>query len=255
MDRNSLTLRREHYHADVPNGVKLITFGIDTQDDRFEIQWDGWGSGEERWTLAYSRLYGDPSRPDIWNRLAELVHRKFKTFDGTIVSAQLGCQDFGGHYGDEVVNFSKRMGVTYLIPVRGSSVYGKPVANFPRKRNAKGVYLTEVGTDTGKDAMFFRLKIQDPGPGYWHFPIKQEFDDEYFKQLTAEERTPKYTNGKKRYVWDAKSRRNEPWDCSNYSFVAARLAQQHFNVVLETNPDDKVQAPRRRRVISKGVKK
>ena len=146
------------------------------------------------------------------------------------------------------------MGVHFLIPVKGSSIYGKPVATFPRKRNDKGVYLTQVGTDTGKDAMFFRLKIQNAGPGYWHFPLKTEFDEEYFKQLTTEKREPKYTNGKKRYVWDAGSRRNEPWDCSNYSFAACRIAQQHFGVVLEVSPADTPPPVRKRRVISKGVK-
>jgi len=229
-DHQILYRRREHYKAEVPDGVLAISFGVDTQDDRFEIQWDGWGVGEERWGLHYERLYGDPSRPEIWDRLADRLRRTFVKSDGTILNAVIGCHDFGGHYSDEVTAFSRRMGIRFLIPVRGANTYGKPVANFPRKRNAKGVYLTEVGTDTAKDLLYQRMEIMEPGPGYWHWPISDEFDELYFKQLTNEERITKQTEHGRRLVWVDKSRRQEPWDCSVYSLAAIRIAQQHFGL-------------------------
>jgi phage terminase large subunit GpA-like protein len=46
-----------------------------------------------------------------------------------------------------------------VIPVKGASVYGKPVANMPRKRNKNGVYLTEIGTDTAKEQIYNRLTL------------------------------------------------------------------------------------------------
>jgi phage terminase large subunit GpA-like protein len=242
--------RREHFS--LPPEVVAITFGIDTQDDRFEVQWDGWGPGEERWTLDYLRLYGDPSRGMIWDKLAEALVRQFRRDDGVILTPLMGCQDHGGHYSDEVTNFSKRLGTRFLIPAKGSSVYGKPVANFPRKKNEKGVYLTMVGTDTAKDLLIQRLRINKPGPGYWHFKVADCFDADYFKQLTAEERRFKYVQGRKQSVWDSKGRRNEPWDCSILSLTAVRILQQHMGLNLETfNPT----APpvRGRKVRSKGI--
>ena len=124
------------------------------------------------------------------------------------------------------------MGVRFLVPAKGSSQYGKPIATFPRKRNANGVYLTIIGTDTVKDIMFQRLQIMTPGPGYWHFPVSDQFDNEYFKQLTAEERVPKWVQGQKRYFWDARGRRNEPWDCSGLSLAGIRILQQHMGLRL-----------------------
>lgn len=242
--------RREYFAT--PEQVVAITFGIDTQDDRFEIQWDGWGAGEERWTLDYQRLFGDPSRGMIWDKLAEALVRQFRREDGVILTPLLGCQDHGGHYSDEVSKFSKRLGIRFLIPAKGSSIYGKPVANFPRKKNDKGVYLTMVGTDTAKDLLIQRLRINKPGPGYWHFRVADCFDEDYFKQLTAEERRFKYVQGRKQSVWDAKGRRNEPWDCSILSLAAIRILQQHMGLNLETfNPA----APpvQGRRVRSKGI--
>lgn len=255
VEHETLYARRE---PDVmPEHAVAVTFGIDVQDDRFEAQWDAWGAGEERWTIDYLRLYGDPARGMIWDKLAEALIRKFKRDDDVILQPLLGCMDHGGHYPDEVNSFSRRLGTRFVIPVKGSSVYGNPVAKFPRKKNDKGVYLTTVGVDTAKDLLLQRLKINKPGPGYWHWPIKDVFDDDYFKQLTAERRSFKYSMGRRISVWDAGGRRNEPWDCSVYSLAAIRLLQQHFGLSLETFDPKALQAApqtqRKRRVRSKGI--
>ena len=234
-----LRKRREHYagdaagNGDVPNGVQVVTVGIDTQDDRFELQFDGYGWEEERWSLDYVRLYGDPSRPEIWNKLAEQLRRKFVRRDGIVLEVRLACQDQGGHYADEVVKFSLRMGVRFLVPTHGANTYGKPVANWPRKRTAKRVYLTEVGTDTAKSLLHQRYQIQEPGPGYVHWPVRDCFDETYFEQVCAEERVKKWSRGVAQYVWDAKGRRNEATDCSVLTLVAVRILQQHFGLTFQ----------------------
>ncbi|MFO6427316.1 terminase gpA endonuclease subunit [Escherichia coli] len=47
---------------------------------------------------------------------------------------------------------SKKHGLFRVIPIKGTcTLYGKPVASMPRKRNENGVYLTEIGTDTAKE--------------------------------------------------------------------------------------------------------
>jgi len=84
----------------VPDGVTVLVAGIDTQDDRFEIQIDGYGAGEERWSIDYVRLFGDPGRAGIWTKLAELLRRQYTKADGTIMEVRLACQDHGGHYSD-----------------------------------------------------------------------------------------------------------------------------------------------------------
>lgn len=230
-DAHTLMLRREPYQK-VPNGVVAIFASIDTQDDRFEIQFDGYGEGEERWSIAYRRLYGDPSRPGIWDKLELELRRTFVKEDGTIMQVALAVQDHGGHYSDEVNTFSKRMGVHFLIPVRGSNQANRPIATMPRKKNAHGVYLTEVGTDTAKSLLYQRYNITDAGPGYVHWPQSEEFDRTYFDQVTAEKRVRRYKNGRPIYVWDSGGKRNEATDVSVYSLAAARIAQQNFGLRL-----------------------
>ena len=41
VDEDTLLSRREHYGADLPDGVLLVTAGVDVQDDRFEVELTG----------------------------------------------------------------------------------------------------------------------------------------------------------------------------------------------------------------------
>ena len=43
MDEETLLKRRERYNCEVPEEVLYLTAGVDTQDDRFEIEVVGWG--------------------------------------------------------------------------------------------------------------------------------------------------------------------------------------------------------------------
>lgn len=247
-DDEVLHNRREHYPAEVPDGGLYLVAGIDTQDDRFEIQLDAYGIGEERWSVDYIILRGDPGRQTIWNKLAEVLNRTYTREDGTVLSILLACQDKGGHYTDEVNEFSKRIGVRRLIPVHGLKYRNRPIAMMPRKKDKAKTYGTAVGTDTAKALLYQRYKILEPGPGYVHWPISgprpdsDPFDREYFKQVTAEEQVKRYRGGVAEYVWDAKKRRNEATDCSVYSLAAIRILQAHFGVIL-TTPQQRTAAP------------
>lgn len=233
LDPNSLYQRREHYSAELPEGVLYLTAGIDTQDDRFEYSVKGWGIGEECWDIDYVRLYGDLSRPDIWNVLGEKLRKTYTRFDGLELSIETICHDSGGHFTDEVYEFSKKQGLSWVVPIKGASQPGKPIATFPRKRNKKGVYLTEVGTDNAKSIIYQRLNILEPGPGYCHWPISDKFDETHFEQLTVEKKVLSYSRGKRVFVWVLPSgRRNEPLDCAVYALAALRIAVQHKGIDL-----------------------
>ena len=226
--------RRESYDWEVPDGVNVITLGIDNQDDRFEFGWVGWGADEEAWNLKYQILQGDLAQPTVWGQLEKAIRETtFRKRDGSIMRTQLAVIDHGGHYSKDVVKLSKRMGALFVMPAKGLSVYGRPVVTIPRKRNEKGVYLLQVGTDTVKNLVHQRLHIEDHGPGFIHWPRIDCFDEEYFKQFTAEKRIPKWTGGVKRYVWDAEKRRNEPWDVFMLNVVAVHVLQERFGLALD----------------------
>ena len=225
--------RREHYPAEVPWWVEILTIGCDVQDDRIEFEVTGWGANEESWSIDYVRLYGDLSRPEIWNALGEMFHRIYTRQDGVRMNVAQICMDSGGHYTDEVYAFCRKYGADWVIPIKGASQAGKPIATYPKTKNKKGVYLTLIGTDTAKELIYQRYRILEPGAGYCHWPIKECFDEDYFKQATAEEKLKKFRFGVPYFTWDAKSRRNEALDCRVYSLAAVRILQQHRGINLE----------------------
>ncbi|MFP4209579.1 MAG: terminase gpA endonuclease subunit, partial [Wenzhouxiangella sp.] len=245
--------RREHYDWEVPDDVNVVTLGIDVQDDRFEMGWVGWGEGEEAWNLRYQILQGDLAQPIVWQQIQRVIRETgLRKQTGEIMRPTLAVIDHGGHYSKEVEQLSKALGAMFLMPAKGLSVYGRPIVTVPRKRNANGVYLLNVGTDTVKNLVHQRLQIEEPGPGFIHWPRSDEFDEEYFKQFTAEKRIPKWTGGVKRYVWDAEKRRNEPWDVFMLNVVAVHVLQQRFGLALDkpikqTGPKESSPAKPKRR--------
>lgn len=56
---DELLARREIFDAEVPDGVAVLTAGIDTQSDRLEIEVVGWGKDEESWSVAFDVIEGD----------------------------------------------------------------------------------------------------------------------------------------------------------------------------------------------------
>lgn len=229
---------------DLPKGVLYVTAAVDTQDDRLEILFDGWGVGEERWSVRYVKLFGDLTTLPIWNTLDIELMKSFVGFDGVLVDVKLATIDHGGHFSDEVNSFCRRNPLKY-IPIKGSSNEGKPVANFSKKKSKHGVYLTEVGTDTAKDLLIQRLNIQTPGPGKCHFPQKSWCDLNFFNQLFSERRIAYYIGGVRKIRWEAQGRRNEVWDCFVYGLAAIRILQQNFGVVLTEIPTPAISKKRR----------
>ena len=223
--------RREDWEH-VPDGVSCITIGADVQDNRVEWEVVGWGADEESWSLDYQVRFGDLTKKEFWSMLARDMRKKYKRKDGYIFDPKMVCIDSAGHFTDEVYEFSRVHGVRHFIPIKGASIAGKPIADYPRKLNKKRVNLTMVGSDTAKDVIFSRLELQEKGPGYSHFPVSR--DVEYFQQLTAEKKIMRYVKGFSRYEYVLPSgTRNEALDCRVYAFAAVRILQQYFGLRLE----------------------
>jgi len=70
----------------------------------------------------------------------------------------------------------------------------------PHRGNSAKVALFSLGVDSAKELIYSRLKIEDSGAGYCHFPIGQGYDEEYFEQLTAEKAVTRVRNSVKSRV-------------------------------------------------------
>ena len=75
------------------------------------------------------------------------------------------------------------------------------------------------------------MRIQEPGPGYCHFPA--DYEDEYFKQLTAEKCVTKFHKGFPRREWIKTRPRNDALDCRVYATGAFAILNMNINRVAD----------------------
>lgn len=229
VDETGLLARRENYGPEIPMQASVLTCGVDVQDDRLECETVAWGHGEESWSVEYQVFTGDPARPEVWKALDDYLLSTFDHESGAKLRISSACIDSGGHHTKQVYAFTSRRFARRVYATKGVAGPGKPLISRPNKNSKAKGRVFMLGADTGKDSVYARLKISDPGPGYCHFPA--HYDADYFAQLTAEKVVSKYTHGFRTRVWVKKSAhaRNEALDCR----VLAMAALEIINVRID----------------------
>ena len=228
LSENRLLERCEVWDAEVPDGVAVLTAGIDTQDDRFEIEVVGWGANEESWSIAYDVIEGDLSTPEPWERLDAYLQQIWRRADGRGFTIRAACMDSGGHHTQEVYKFCKERLGRRIWAIKGESAQGgkrSPVWPVKRitQRNRVSFRPIIIGVNAAKDSIRHRLNLTRPeegaAPGYMHFPAVRDLH--YFSQLLAEKLVVKESGGQKYRVWEIRpGRANEALDCRVYAYAA-----------------------------------
>lgn len=234
VDLNNIANRGEAYGPDhLPDAALIATAGVDVQDNRLEVQVVAWGVGEEAWAARYEVLHGDPAQPHIWRELDRLLLEPLHTESGRTLRIKATAIDTGGHHTLAVYDFCRPRLARRVYPIKG-----RPGPNpiWPKRssRTKTNHQVFLVGVDTGKDAIYGRLKIRpaapgDAVPGFIHFPAPNEdagteaFGREYFEQLTAEKVETRYREGRPYRVWVPIRPRNEALDTMVYA-LAARMS-------------------------------
>lgn len=212
--------RREPY-AGVAEGVKILTGGVDVQDDRFEIQVIGWGVGQEAWVVDYQVIYGDPSTVQIWQDLDDYLTKSFAdTGPAKARFLQAVGVDTGGHHTQAAYDFCRGKHGRRVWALKGMAGPDRPIWPWkPSKNNIGKINLWTVGVDAAKESLYARLRQAEPGPGYIHFPL--DLTPDYFDQLTAEKAVTKYFKGFPRREWRLPDhKRNEALDTFVYAYAA-----------------------------------
>ncbi|WPZ18904.1 phage terminase large subunit family protein [Geobacillus subterraneus] len=267
VESDELASRRERYNCEVPDGVLLLTAGVDVQDDRLEVEVVGWGVGKESWGIEYRAIYGDPGQPAVWQQLDEYLGRTWKYADGVAIGIACACIDSGGHYTTEVYDFVKPREHRRIFAIKGQGGEGIPIVSRASRTNRRRVPLFTIGVDAGKELILSRLKVQFPGEaGYCHFPIEPEkgYDQRYFDGLTSEKRVIRYHKGRPKLEWIKRpGTRNEPLDCRNYATAALEILNPNLEMIAQSqkkgdyfkqnSPMTSGMKSRRRRLISKGI--
>lgn len=244
-----LLQRREKYPAEVPHGVLVLTAGVDTQDNRFEIEVVGWGEGLESWSIEYAIIHGDPANKETQEALDLLLKKRFAYEGGGEIGIYAVCVDTQGHKTQSMYEFCKKRFLRKIFAIKGSNKQDAPITTGRFSLSNKGkVPLFHIGVNAAKDEIYSALEVDTPGPLYCHFPNKEAYDEEYFKQLLAEKRV----NG----VWKKRGRkRNEAIDCRVYARAALAIAGVDVDELAKRDKILKFskKETKKRRLLSKGI--
>jgi len=238
IEENTLLARCEPFNARVPKGVLLLTAGVDTQDDRLEMEIVGWGPGEETWGIEYRVLWGNPAHPEVWEQLSDALAQRFQHEDGYELNITACCVDSGGHHTQAVYKFCKgRQGLRHFA-IKGVGGPGYPIVAAPKKRRTgrgqRHVELFTVGADQARALVHSRAKLIEPGPGYCHFSLGHGYDREYFTQLASMKAVIRYTRGVPQRVWELlPGRRKEAFDCRIYATAALYILNPLWDKIVE----------------------
>ncbi len=215
-----LIARRENYSlTKIPAGVVRIVAGIDTQDDRWEGEIVGYGVGEETWGLGRIVTTAAPGTKAAAAELDGWLCQRFEHPSGDIMEISRAFMDAGGHHSTDVYDYCRERS-NMVYPCHGSTRRTAVPCSKPKK-TIKGVRLYEVGTHALKSSLYNRLKFEERGPGFMHFPDDPIYDQSYFAQLTAEKKIARWEKGVLVSKWEKPNGvRNEALDCRVYAAAA-----------------------------------
>ena len=218
-----------------PEGVVLLTAGVDVQDNRLACSVWGWGEGETAWLIWHQELMGDPTQNEVWGQLDQVLATKWATATGKELKIVQMAIDTGGHCTHETYRYVRERLGQGLVAIKGSSRRNSPAVgkgskvdvNWRGRVIRKGVTLYQLGVDTIKTTLFGRLRHNETTGG---LNFGMAADDEYFKQLTSERQALRYHRGFPIREWVKKAGdRNEALDCAVYAYAAMLIFSRRMN--------------------------
>lgn len=275
VSEESLLARREYYGVrddgspiDLPNGVLVLTCGVDTQDDRLEYEVVGHGFYGETWGIRRGVLMGDPDYDDVWEHLDDAVVNKVFRAKDTAKALKVSCTfvDEGGHKTQSVRKQCRKRFYRNVFVIKGAARDGIPYTRPPKhaeiiitqqngqKRVVGKTPLYEIGVNAGKETIMSSLEVQTPGAKYCHFPSEPDkgYDEYFFHGLLSETKVLKTNNGRTRWAWEVipGHERNEPLDCRNYALAAFQVVDPDLEAVqrrLNGVQDDRAKPKKKRK--------
>ena len=232
-----MTKRLAYESGTCPDGVVLLTCGVDVQDNRLAVSVWGWGEGETGWLIWHQELMGDPTQVEVWGQLDQVLVTEWATAAGNALKVSQVAVDSGGHCTHEVYRYVRDRVRQNVVAIKGSSRRNSPAVGKGSKVDVswqgrvlkRGVTLYQLGTDTIKTTLFGRLRHNEAGGvGTLHFGMAA--DEEYFRQLTSERQALRYHRGFPIREWVKKAGdRNEALDCVVYAYAAMLLFSRRMN--------------------------
>lgn len=217
--------------AVVPSWAKMLTAGVDVQENCLYWSIRAWGNYLTSQNIAHGKAF---SFGDI-ERVMDLAYRKE---DGTAYVVALALVDSGDQT-DAVYDFCA-LHSDWAYPVKGASnpmqTHFKMSKVNKSDSKAYGMNLILVDGGKYKDMIAARMRKEN-GTGSWM--VYQGCDREYAEQVTAEHKVNVKNGGKSRQEWVLKSSHadNHYLDTEVYAMAAADILDVRF-LHLQDEPEN-----------------
>jgi len=238
-----MQLMVDYPYKSVPDGVEVITCGVDVGDNYLMYCVRGWGAGLESWLIEWGFIQGSTSDNAVWDELAMLLERDFNGMPIEKMAIDSGhapkSNDSESARTDFVYDFAARY--PYFVCVcKGVNTMDKPFSfrpidyTYKGKVHKNGIELHNINTDYFKSWLHHRLQWSSERQGAWHIPLEFEGQEiEYCKQIASEVRTIK-PNGKP--FWE-KTYANHAFDCEVLNaFLVRKLKLAERLPFLDESP-------------------
>lgn len=235
--------RRENYKIGiVPIGGLMLTMGVDIQ--KAGIYWElvAYGRRKVSWSVDCGYMTGDFDDDGFREEIKDLWNRTWKNAKDIDMLPEIINVDSGFNT-QSVYALVREFGDNRVRAVKGdqegrlSVAVGTPTpvdVNWDGKRISRGLMLWHVGSSVLKDQFYGWLGLKKPTDeklkaggewpsGYCHFP---EYEEEYFKQITAEQKLiTTNKRGFEMYSWERTRKDNHYLDCRQYARAGASMLQ------------------------------
>lgn len=206
----------EYEELVVPDWAKMLTGGVDVQENCLYWTIRAWGSYLTSQNIAHGQAFS-------FQEVERVMNLEYQMPDGTPMVVALALID-SGYNADLVYDFCVSNS-DWALPSKGSSNpmlshYKMSTVNKTDSR-AFGMNLVLVDTGKYKDMIVGRMKKKN-GSGSWM--VYAGCDREYAEQVTAEHKVNvKMGNGKVKQEWQLKTSHadNHYLDCEVYALAAA----------------------------------
>lgn len=245
-DEDSLMARREDYGAradgspvELPEGVLILTCGVDTQGDRLEYEVVGWGHFGESWGIRKGVIMGRPDSAAVWQELDSALDHVYRFVDGAGLRISMTFVDEGGLFTQDVRQQCQARIGKRVFCIKGRGGMDIPYTSPPKKmkivvnqRTIGTCWQYQIGVDSGKQIIMDNLRVQTPGSKYCHFPRRDDYGAAYFTGLLSE-RLIYDEKKKQRWVWEKipGHERNENLDCRNYALAAFKALPKDMDEI------------------------
>ncbi len=281
MSVQELLDKREEY-IKIPDDIVMLSAGVDTQNNRFEVTLLGWKNNREKYVIGHYVVGGDPKFKETQEVLDTLLFEQtFEREDGQHMKIVCSAIDTGGGRTDIIYEYCRSRKNKPLYAIKGGKDIERELvkeSSVVKTKSNRNVELYVLGVNSGKDDVI--SDVIDLDSRYLHFPhnvkkyakgsVKVEknevaldmSDEQYFTQLIVES-----INENGRWV-NKQQLPNEAVDCLVYANAAYKIYRNVLkrNKIMILDLDSLAERgkklgmvggekplKRRRRMINKGI--